>query len=163
MGPEKYELTLTRHHICSDQWSSPFSTRALKPCTAILAGQRALPPALRLQFTITRGGRATPQGASRPLPRLAEAVEALQGIPDESALVATHDRQRPASGPGGRVTGAIPAPVVRGLRALALSHEATLFMALDGIFNAAVYRLTNQSDLVVVTPTAGRVHPERNR
>ena len=33
-------------------------------------------------------------------------------------------------------------------------------MALMAIFNAVVHRLTNQTDLVVVTPTAGRVHPD---
>ncbi|MFI5179480.1 MAG: amino acid adenylation domain-containing protein [Vicinamibacterales bacterium] len=91
---------------------------------------------------------------------LAEAVEALKGMPDESGLLASLDRHAPASGPGGRVTGAIPAPVVRALRTLAHSHEATLFMAMMAIFNAVVHRSTNQTDLVVVTPVAGRVHPE---
>ena len=33
-------------------------------------------------------------------------------------------------------------------------------MALMAIFNAVVHRSTNQTDLVVVTPVAGRVHPE---
>jgi non-ribosomal peptide synthetase component F len=89
---------------------------------------------------------------------IAEAVAALKGMPDESALAAGSDRD--ASGPGGRVTGEIPASVVRALRTLAHSQDATLFMALMSIFNAMVSRVTNQQDLVVMTPTAGRVHPD---
>ena len=161
LGPEKYELTLTRHHICSDQWSSGIFRRELSTVyDDFVAGREPSLPDLRLQFNDYAWWESDAARGESTAAALAEAVEALKGMPDESALVASHGRHVSASGPGGRVTGAIPAPVVRALRAFAVSHEATLFMALMAIFNALVYRLTNQSDLVVFTPTAGRVHPE---
>ena len=138
-----------------------FSTRALSRVRRFRVGPRAFPPGIFVcSSTTTRGGKARHARSESTAAALAEAVEALKGMPDESALVASSDRHASASGPGGRVTSVIPAPVVRALRTLAHSHEATLFMALMAIFNALVYRLTNQTDLVVVTPTAGRVHPE---
>ena len=161
LGPEQYELTLARHHICSDQWSSGIFRRELSTMyDDFVAGRESSLPDLRLQFNDYAWWESDAARSESTAAALAEAVEALKGMPDESALVASPDRHAPASGPGGRVTSAIPAPVVRALRTLALSHDATLFMALMAIFNALVYRLTNQSDLVVVTPTAGRVHPE---
>ena len=161
LGPEQHELTLTRHHISSDQWSSGIFRRELSTVyDDLVSGREPSLPELRLQFNDYAWWASDTEKSAVTAAALAEAVDALKGMPDESALIASPDRHAPASGPGGRVTGAIPAPLVRALRTLAHSHEATLFMALMAIFNALVYRLSNQTDLVVVTPTAGRVHPE---
>ena len=161
LGPEKYELTLTRHHICSDQWSSGIFRRELSLVyDDFVAGREPSLPDLRLQFNDYALWERDAARRESTDAALAQAVESLKGMPDESALVASSDRPLSASGPGGRVTGAIPALVVRALRTRAHSQEATLFMALMAIFNAVVCRLTNQTDLVVVTPTAGRVHPD---
>ena len=143
LGPEQHELTLTRHHISSDQWSSGIFRRELSTVyDDLVSGRESSLPELRLQFNDYAWWASDTEKSEVTAAALAEAVEALKGMPDESALVASPDRHAPASGPGGRVTGAIPAPVVRALRTLAHSHEATLFMALMAIFNALVYRLT---------------------
>lgn len=161
LGPEQYELTIARHHICSDQWSSGIFRRELSTFYGdFVAGREPSLPELRLQFNDYAWWESGAAASEVTAAALAEAVEALKGMPDESSLVTSPGRHAPASGPGGRVTGAIPAPVVRALRTLAHSHEATLFMALIAIFNAVVHRSTDQTDLVVVTPAAGRVHPE---
>ena len=161
LGPEQYELTLTRHHISSDQWSSGIFRRELSTVyDDLVAGREPSLPELRLQFNDFAWWASDAAKSEVTAAALAEAVETLKGMPDESGRLAPPDRHAPASGPGGRVTGAIPAPVVRALRTLANSREATLFMALMAIFNAVVHRSTNQTDLVVVTPVAGRVHPE---
>src|SRR4030095_11682800 len=160
LGAEEYELTLTRHHICSDQWSSGIFRRELSAVyNDFVTGREHSLPDLRLQFNDYAWWENAPERRESTAGALADAVEALKGMPDESALVASSDRSA-AFGPGGRVTCAIPAPIVSELRALANSHQATLFTALMSILNALVRRLTNQTDLVVVTPTAGRIHPE---
>ncbi|HEY7474009.1 MAG TPA: amino acid adenylation domain-containing protein [Vicinamibacterales bacterium] len=161
LGPERYELTLVRHHICSDQWSSGLFRRELSTVyDDFVSGRESSLPDLRLQFNDYAWWASDAAKGEAAAAALAEAVETLKGMPDASSLVASPDRHAPASGPGGRVTGAIPAPVVRALRTLAQSHEATLFMALMAIFNALVHRSTHQTDVVVVTPVAGREHPE---
>ncbi len=161
LGPEQYELTLTRHHISSDQWSSGIFRRELSTMyDDLVAGREPSLPELRLQFNDYAWWASDTAKHEVTAAALADAVETLKGMPDESGRLVPPDPNAPAFGPGGRVTGAIPAPVVRALRTLANSHEATLFMALMAIFNAVVHRSTNQTDLVVVTPVAGRVHPE---
>jgi amino acid adenylation domain-containing protein len=161
LGPEKYELTVTRHHICSDMWSSGIFRRELSTVYAdFAAGREPSLADLRLQFNDYAWWERDVAGHGSTDAALAEAVEALKGMPEESALVASPDGHVRASGPAGRLTSTIPASVVGELRTLAHSHEATLYMALMAIFNAVVCRLTSQTDLVVVTPTAGRVHPD---
>lgn len=161
LARDRYELTLVRHHICSDQWSSGLFRRELSTVyDDLVTGREPSLADLRLQFNDYAWWESAASKSEAAAAALAEAVETWKGMPDGSSLLHAVDRHAPASGPGGRVTGAIPAPVARKLRALAHSHEATLFMALMTIFNALVHRSTNQTDLVVVTPTAGRVHPD---
>jgi amino acid adenylation domain-containing protein len=161
LAADRYELTLVRHHICSDQWSSGILRRELSTVyDDLVAGRELSLPDLPLQFNDYAWWASDAAKSETTAAALAEAVETLKGMPDESTLLSSADRHVPASGPGGRVTGAVPAPVVRALRTLAHSHEATLFMALMALFNALVHRLTNQTDLVVVTPVAGREHPD---
>lgn len=161
LGQERYELTLVRHHICADHWSSGLFRRELSTVyDDVLAGREPSLADLRLQFNDYAWWESAASKSEAAAAVLAEAVETWKGMPDKSSLVLASDRHAPASGPGGRVTGAIDARVVRDLRALAHSHDATLFMALMAIFNALVHRTTNQTDLVVLTPTAGRVHPD---
>ena len=51
LGPEQYELTLTRHHISSDQWSSGIFRRELSTVyDDLVAGREPSLPELRLQF-----------------------------------------------------------------------------------------------------------------
>ena len=51
LGPEHYELTLTRHHISSDQWSSGIFRRELATVyDDFVAGREPSLPELRLQF-----------------------------------------------------------------------------------------------------------------
>jgi amino acid adenylation domain-containing protein len=161
LAPDRCELTLVRHHICSDQWSSGIFRRELSSVYGdLVAGREPSLADLRLQFNDYAWWESAAAKSEAAAAALAEVVETLKGMPDGSSLLHAVDRHTPASGPGGRVTGAIEARVVRELRALAHSHEATLFMALMAIFNAVVHRSTSQTDLVVVTPTAGRVHPD---
>jgi amino acid adenylation domain-containing protein len=161
LGADEYELTLTRHHISSDQWSSGIFRRELSTLyDDLVTGREPSLADLPLQFNDYAWWERDAAQSEANAAALAEAVEALRDVPDQSGLLASRDRHAPASGPGGRVTGGIPAPVVRALRALAQSHQATLFMALMSIFNALVHRSSNQTDLVVVTPAAGRVHPD---
>ncbi len=46
-----------------------------------------------------------------------------------------------------------------GLQNLASQENATMFMTLLAIFNVLLAKLSNQEDIVVGTPVAGRVHP----
>ena len=87
LGPEQYELTLTRHHICSDQWSSGIFRRELSTVyDDLVAGREPSLPDLRLQFNDYAWWASDTAKSESTAAALAEAVEALKGMPDESAL-----------------------------------------------------------------------------
>ena len=46
------------------------------------------------------------------------------------------------------------------LKAFSQTHDATLFMTLMAGVNALLYRYTNQEDIIIGTPIAGREHPD---
>jgi amino acid adenylation domain-containing protein len=50
--------------------------------------------------------------------------------------------------------------VVRALRGLALKQGTSLYMVLQTIYNILLWKLSNQEELVVGTPTAGRRHAD---
>ena len=160
-GADRCELTIARHHISSDQWSSGLLRRELSTLyDDFAAGRGSSLTDLPLQFNDYAWWADAEARQPAAAGELAGAVAALAGMPERSGLLPAPAEPLPAFGRGGRVTVAIPASTVRGLRALAQAHVATLFMALMAIFNAVVHRHTNQTDIVVVTPTAGRVHPD---
>src|SRR5262245_48924966 len=99
LGTEKYELTITRHHVCSDQWSSGIFRRELSTVyDDFVARRQPSLPDLRLQFNDYAWWEHDAARRALTDAALAEAVEALKGMPDESSLVASPDRH--ASGPG---------------------------------------------------------------
>lgn len=61
---------------------------------------------------------------------------------------------------GARYSCAVDADLVSALQELAQSQQATLFMALLAAWYVVLYRATNQTDLIVGTPVAGRPHPD---
>ncbi|MGN5235876.1 non-ribosomal peptide synthase/polyketide synthase [Rhodococcus sp. SJ-3] len=82
--------------------------------------------------------------------------DALADLPDQLGLPL--DRPRPAqqSFRGDRIEFVVGADVHAGLRDLARSHNATVFMAVHAAFTALLARLSGTSDIAVGTPIAGR-------
>ncbi len=85
LGPEQYELTLTRHHISSDQWSSGIFRRELSTVYGdLVAGREPSLPDLRLQFNDYAWWASEVARRQVTAGALAEAVETLKGMPEES-------------------------------------------------------------------------------
>jgi fengycin family lipopeptide synthetase D len=72
------------------------------------------------------------------------------------------DFPRPAqrSYQGGELHKQLGKTLTNKLADLSLRNECTLFMCLTSALNVLLYRYTNQSDLVIGTPMAGRVHTD---
>ena len=70
------------------------------------------------------------------------------------------DHPRPAlqSFAGRRHRHVLPAVLAQRLRTIAQGHDATLFMLLHAAFAVLFARWSNQDDVVVGTPSAGRLH-----
>jgi amino acid adenylation domain-containing protein len=72
------------------------------------------------------------------------------------------DRVRPAvkSYRGGVVRRYVPAFLLDGLKRLSHRQNGTLFMGLLGVLDILLYKYTNQDDIILGSPVAGREHPE---
>src|SRR6185312_947221 len=84
--------------------------------------------------------------------------ERLGGSP--GALELPTDRPRPAvaSFRGAKIYFGFSKELTEGLLQLARGEQATLFMVLLAAFQALLYRLSGQSDVLVGSPIAGRTH-----
>ncbi|MEO7455292.1 MAG: condensation domain-containing protein, partial [Gemmatimonadaceae bacterium] len=86
----------------------------------------------------------------------------LAGAPDRVALPADA-AARGAVGEGRRVEGVIGANTLHALKALGRTHDATLYMTLLAAFQALLYLVSGQEDIVVGSPVSGRDREEVER
>lgn len=72
------------------------------------------------------------------------------------------DKERPAvrSNRGASITGTIDKTLADGIKQLAQEQGGTLFMGLLAVLNTLLYRYSNQQDIIVGMPVAGRSHAE---
>jgi amino acid adenylation domain-containing protein/non-ribosomal peptide synthase protein (TIGR01720 family) len=159
VGAEEHVLLLTMHHIAGDGWSNAILVReALTLYQAFASGQAAQLEPMPIQYAdYAQWQRAGLQGAS--LERLlAYWRDDLAGIPAVHALPL--DRARPqrqrfhARQHGQRLDGEL----LQGLRNLAKTYDATLFMVLQSAFATLLARLSGEDDIVIGVPVAGRDH-----
>ncbi|RUT69553.1 amino acid adenylation domain-containing protein [Flavobacterium cupreum] len=61
---------------------------------------------------------------------------------------------------GGIVKRSFSSEILKEFSSLCQSHDATLFMGLTSLLNVLFYRYTNQNDIIIGTPIAGRPHSD---
>jgi amino acid adenylation domain-containing protein len=161
LGAVEHLLLLDMHHIVSDGWSLGVFFRELAALyEAFHAGRAPSLPELPVQYPdFAVWQREWLQG-----PVLEEQLgywrERLAGAPPELELPL--DRVRPAvQTHRGRTAHAdLPAGLVARLRELSLAEGATPFMTFLAAFQLLLSRLSGQDDVVVGSPSAGRVRGE---
>ncbi|TDR34079.1 condensation domain-containing protein, partial [Tahibacter aquaticus] len=158
---QEHVLLLTQHHIVSDGWSSGVLVKEVSALYAAFSqGQPDPLPALGIQYAdYAAWQRERLQGAA-----LRAQLDYWRG--QLADLPAVHslplDRPRPARQQfdGGRLLQDVDAATLAGLNALARRHDASLFMLLQAAFAVLVARWSGESDIVIGTPIAGRLHPD---
>ena len=161
LAEDEHHLLLNAHHIVADGWSMGLLVAEVAAgYAAYLHGQPSPPPEPVVQYADyalwqrdrLRGGELERQ--------LAYWTGRLAGAPTLLALPT--DRPRPAVQRfhGAYHTVAVDAEVVRGLRAVAQTAGATLFMALVAALSVLLWRYSGQDDVCVGTPFAGRDRAE---
>jgi amino acid adenylation domain-containing protein len=157
LGAEERLLVITAHHIAVDNWSATVLFSELAALYgALLTGSAPALPELPVQYAdFAAWQRGWLTGAT-----LDEQIGfwrgQLAGAPGLTVLPT--DRPRPAlqGFRGTRRTARLPPRLAEALRALARQRDATLYMLLLAACQALLHRLTDQDDLVVGTPVAGR-------
>lgn len=161
---QRHALFLTSHHIVCDGTSVRVLLGELSALYAAFASGRPSPlDELPLQFA----DAVAAEHAMLSAPELRDAaaywVHTLAGA--RPSLELPVDRPRPPrqTFDGGRMYGLIPGPCAERLRGVARAQGATLFMTLLAGFTTLLFRYTDQNDIVVGTPVAGRHAPGAER
>ena len=157
-------LLLVIHHIVADGWSVQVLARELNALYAQFAPAGAnssvpLAAPSPIQFTDWAAWQQEPDQSERRTSALQYWRHKLDAL---VPLEFPADRPRPLQTgyTGATVRLRLAPDTAHGLRQLALQHNATLFMVLLTAFKVLLLRHTNQHDVVVGTPVAGRDRPE---
>jgi amino acid adenylation domain-containing protein/non-ribosomal peptide synthase protein (TIGR01720 family) len=161
LSPNQQQLVLVLHHIIADGWSVQV---ILKDFAALYSAHAQwLTPALAplpiqyADFAAWQRERLAGGEGERQLAYWRERLGDTQPV-----LTLPADRPRPAqqSHCGARYAIAFDSRLSQGLRELAASHGATLFMVMLAAYKTLLQRYSSQTDLRVGVPVAGRTCTE---
>ncbi len=159
LASDHHVLVFTGHHIVLDGWSYWVIVKDLAALYRLASGasSTALPPAPSFIDHATAVAARAESAEMRDNERwwIEQFSASSGGIP---ALDLPTDRARPASRTtrAGREDHVLPADLVAGVKKLGTTLGASLFATLVAGFDALLYRLTGQTDLVVGIPAAGQ-------
>jgi amino acid adenylation domain-containing protein len=163
LGALNHVLLFTMHHIISDAWSMGVLVEEISVLYgAFSAGQSSPLPDLPIQYAdytvwqreCLEGGLLEPQLAYWK-----------QQLAEPSILKLPTDLPRPISQSqnGATCSFVMDANLTQGLKKLAEEQGATLFMVLLAAFQTLLYRYSDQDDIAVGTPIAGRRSSETEK
>ncbi|HLJ09884.1 MAG TPA: amino acid adenylation domain-containing protein [Planctomycetaceae bacterium] len=161
LDEREHALMMTFHHIICDEWSLRLLVDEISEDYARQAGgsprDNQVAATRRTEDSAPRAAQVGEQDIER---QLAYWRRQLGGAP--LLLKMPTDRPRPAlqSYRGKLHSFSISPQAVEGLRRLARSEGATMFMAALAVFKALLARYSRQDDVVVGTPVAKRDRPE---
>lgn len=161
LGPHRFLLAFTIHHIIGDAWSFDLLARELSVLYAASLTHRPSPlPSLGIcyrdiaahQHALIQDGGLVRHGDYWHLQ--------FAALPPVLDLHVDHPRPAVQEYRGAVVRLDLRRPIADGLRALGEARGATRFMVLMALVKTLLFRRTGQSDIVVGTPAAGRTHPD---
>jgi amino acid adenylation domain-containing protein/non-ribosomal peptide synthase protein (TIGR01720 family) len=164
LAGDRHLLALTAHHAVSDGWSLAVLTRDLLALYAARREGRPDPlPPLRIQYRdfaawqSTRLGPPRPAGSGAPL-RGSAAYWQQRLAGELRALDLPADRPRPLTQTfrGSAASVSLPAVLGGRLLRLARSEGVTANVLLLAVVKAVLHRYTDQEDIRVGAPVAGR-------
>ncbi|MEL6605585.1 MAG: amino acid adenylation domain-containing protein, partial [Cyanobacteria bacterium J06614_10] len=156
--PTQHVLLLTLHHIIADGWSMGLIVREVM--ALYKEGDHAALPELPIQYADYAVWQQRQQQSEDYQDRLENWVSQLADAP--ALLKLPTDLPRPAvqTFNGGIVRRTTSAQLSQQLQRFSQRHGTTLFTTLMSAFATLMYRYSQQSDLVIATPIAGREHPD---
>ena len=155
----KWVLIYVMHHIISDAWSMGILlNELLYYYKALLEGKQPMLKPLQLQY---KDYAAWQQLQLQQLTMDVHKkywLSKLEG--DLPVLEIVTDKLRPAvkSYNGGVLTRRINARLTNTIKRLSQEQGGTLFVGLLSVVYALLYRYSNQNDIIIGTPVAGREH-----
>jgi amino acid adenylation domain-containing protein len=162
LSDAEHVLLLTMHHIVSDGWSLGIFNQELAALyQSFSAGAPAALPELPIQYTdYAHWQRQWLQGEALES-QLAYWKERLSGAPPTLELPTDHPRPAIQTFSGAFLSGLLcPPALTDALKALSQREGVTLFMTMLATFQTLLYRYTEQDDILLGSPIAGRTRVE---
>ena len=157
----QFVLLFNMHHIISDGWSMGILVKELSQIYAALSSDKPIDlKPLSIQY---KDYAAWQNGLLEDDNTIGDLRNYWQHqLVDLPTLDLPLDYPRPAikTYHGSSISYQFSKEITAQLNAYTQQHGATLFMTLTALVNTLLYRYTNQTDIVIGTPTAGRNHPD---
>ena len=158
---DEYVLLLTLHHIICDGWSiGVFIREAASAYESLVRREAPALPVLTVQYpdySIWQRSRLSDGSLD---PQLEWWRSRLWGELPIIEIPADHPRTNNPSFRGARFESTIGAGVLASLKQIGQQNGATLFMTLLSAFKILLARYTDQRDIIVGSPIAGRTRAE---
>lgn len=149
------------HHIISDGWSlGVLSKDILTAYQAINNGEEVPFSELRIQYKDYAAWQLNQSEEASFNEGKEYWIDQLSGNLPVVDLPAYKKRPALKTNNGKRLTTSISKEVVTKLNTFCQERKGSLFMGLVATINALLYRYTQQEDLIIGTPVAGRDHPD---
>jgi amino acid adenylation domain-containing protein len=161
LADDEHCLVLTIHHIIGDAWSiSVMFNDLVQLYNAFTAGRCPVLPELPIQYAdyaVWQRERLRGEVLERHLNYWRRQLDKMPPVLELPA-----DRPRPAiqNHRGTRQQLMLPRSLTEQLRAFCRQQDVTMFMTLLAAFKVLIYRYTQQEDIIVGTPVAGRDRSE---
>ena len=156
-----YLLFITMHHIITDAWSMNLLKREIAAgYSARRQGLEAALPELTIQYGDFADWQRDWLSGDTLEKQLSYWKTQLAGIPAAIELPTDYPRPAVQTYSGASQTLKLSDSLTSGLKAIAQNANATLFMTLLAAFATLLHRYSNQKDIVIGSPSAGRDRPE---
>lgn len=169
LAPDHHVLAITLHHVAADGWSlAPLARDLSRAYTARLRGGAAVTHDLPVQYADytlwQRAALGREDDPSSPISRQLEFwARELKGSPEELHLPYDHPRgTREGDLPASSIPLELDAGTSSGLKELAKTHNASLFMVLQAALAALLTKSGAGEDIPLGTPVAGRTDTQLN-
>src|SRR5215212_6966234 len=161
LAEDSHLLVLTMHHIISDGWSKNVLLKDLASLyEAYSQGESSPLPELPIQYAdYTLWQRQQLQGEVLD-EQLQYWKQQLGDSPEVLELPTDHPRAPKRGYQGTRLPFALSAELTEALKQLSRSEGVTLFMLLTAAFQTLLHRYSQQQQITIGTPVAGRTRTE---
>jgi len=161
VSEQKYIFAYSLHHIISDNWSMSILIKELLMLyNAHVNGTASPLPPLAIQYKDYATWYSEQLNNNNILQHKDYWLQQFEGELPVLDLPADKERPSVRSNRGASLTGNIDKTLADGIKQLAQEQGGTLFMGLLAALNTLLYRYTNQHDIIVGMPVAGRSHAE---
>src|SRR3989339_740225 len=154
-------LILTIHHIVTDDWSMNLFYKELKIIyNALIDKKEPVLPKLNLQYKDYAEWERSKENEIRLKDQEKYWLKRLSGEIPILNLPIDRPRQAVQKFKGDKENIILNKRLTDSLRKISRDNNVTLFTLLFTIFNVFLYKITNQDDIIVATPSSDRNHME---